>query len=104
MVRLVGRLICASDGELSLVKAHLPEHLRLSRNEAGCLSFTVEQAEDPMIWQVEEHFVDRAAFDAHQHRTQKSDWWQATASIAREYRLSEETTPPLGKQAEGDHS
>ncbi|EJZ21814.1 putative quinol monooxygenase [Rhizobium sp. Pop5] len=52
-VRLSGQLICASLDEIDIVQKYLPEHIRLTRAEPGCLSFEVTQTEDPMIWRVE---------------------------------------------------
>ncbi len=43
-----------------------------------------------MIWQVDEAFIDRAAFEAHQSRAAASDWGQQTAGITRDYVISEE--------------
>lgn len=86
-VRLNGRLICASAHELDLVRRLLPEHVRLTRAEPGCLSFEVVQSQDPMIWQVDERFTDMAAFKAHQARSRLSQWGRETAAIAREYRI-----------------
>lgn len=68
----------------------LPEHIRLTRAEPGCLSFDVTRTDDPMIWQVDEAFTDREAFDAHQTRTGASDWAAQTADIARDYAITEE--------------
>lgn len=87
-VCLSGDLICASAAEAAIVRQYLPEHIRLTRAEPGCLSFEVTQSGDSMIWRVAERFADRAAFDAHQTRTRASDWWAATAAIRREFRVS----------------
>jgi quinol monooxygenase YgiN len=87
-IRLTGRLICSSAEEVQIVRAHLPEHIRLSRAEPGCLSFTVDQTADPGIWRVEECFVNQAAFADHQTRTRASSWWAATSAIAREFSIS----------------
>lgn len=83
-VTLTGRLICANDSEAALVRAHLPEHLRLTRAEPGCLRFDVTPI-DPLTWQVDEEFTDRAAFDAHQTRTRASEWFRQTATIRRDF-------------------
>lgn len=64
-VRLSGFLRCASVQHVQLVESHLPDHIHLTRAEPGCISFEVSQTEDPLIWRVEELFVDRAAFDFH---------------------------------------
>lgn len=53
-VRLSGFLRCASMEDVELVVRHLPEHIRLTRAEPGCLSFEVSQTDDPLIWRVEE--------------------------------------------------
>jgi len=88
VISLSGRLICANATEADLVRQHLPEHLRLTRAEPGCLSFQVSATDDPLIWQVAESFTDKAAFEAHQNRTRASAWHAATAHIRRDYRLT----------------
>ena len=40
-VHLSGHLFCASAQERALVEQYLPEHIRLTRAEPGCLSFEV---------------------------------------------------------------
>ncbi|OBZ93806.1 antibiotic biosynthesis monooxygenase [Pararhizobium polonicum] len=87
-VRLSGFLRCVSMEDVEIVKRHLPDHLRLTRAEPGCLSFEVSQADDPLVWRVEELFIDRAAFDFHQQRTRASEWFTATSTIARDYNIS----------------
>ena len=89
MIRLKGHLICMSEDEAALVRQHLPEHIRLSRAEPGCLSFDVVQTDDPMIWDVQESFRTRADFDAHQTRTRASPWFAATRHILRDFRVEE---------------
>ncbi|MFD1910898.1 putative quinol monooxygenase [Halodurantibacterium flavum] len=84
-VRLTGRLICRSACDIEAVRTHLPQHIRLTRAEAGCISFSVVQSEDPLIWHVEERFVDMEALAFHQQRTRASSWWTATAGIPRDY-------------------
>jgi quinol monooxygenase YgiN len=86
-IRLTGTLICSSEAERALVRQFLPEHIRLTRQEPGCLSFEVTQSADPLIWTVEECFTDQAAFDAHQTRTKASEWARQTAAIRRDYRI-----------------
>lgn len=53
-VRLRGFLRCLSKHDVDLVRRHLPEHLRLTREEPGCISFEVSETDDPLIWRVEE--------------------------------------------------
>lgn len=87
-VALTGRLLCTTAAEAARVRAHLPEHIRLTRAEPGCLRFDVVETADPLVWQVDETFADRAAFDAHQARTRASRWAQETAGIARDFRVT----------------
>ena len=88
MITLSGRLISGNAVEADLVASLLPEHIRLTRAEPGCLSFSVTRTSDPLVWQVEERFTDRAAFDAHQARNRASAWYKATAHLRRDYRSS----------------
>ncbi len=89
VVRLSGKLLCASVAETETVKKNLPEHMRLTLEEPGCLSFKVSQTEDdPLIWNVEESFINASAFQHHQKRTRASAWWDATANITRSYNVT----------------
>ncbi len=89
MIHVTGQLICATAEDAALVAALLPSHIRLSRAEAGCLTFNVTRSADPLIWHLDETFTDRAAFKAHQARTRTSAWFAATAHIARDFQLSD---------------
>ena len=89
MLTLTGRLICTTDEQAASVRAHIADHIRLTRAEPGCVSFSVVPTSDPMVWQVDETFADRAAFDAHQRRTASSEWAQATQGIRRDFTLHE---------------
>lgn len=72
------------------VLAALPEHIRLSRAEPGCLAFDVRpDPERPNRLLVEELFADRAAFEAHQARSRESAWGRLTHGLARSYRITE---------------
>lgn len=89
MIKLTGRLLCHNAEETEQVRRYLPEHIRLTREESGCLSFEVNETDDPLIWTVEELFTSQQAFDLHQARTKASLWGQQTQAIAREYRIEE---------------
>jgi quinol monooxygenase YgiN len=89
MIHVTGYLTCATPADAALVTALLPTHIRLSRAEPGCLTFNVDPTSDPLVWHLDETFTDRAAFKAHQARTRASDWFSATAHIAREFQLVE---------------
>lgn len=77
------------DDKLSIVRSALPEHVALTLAEKGCISFEV--VEDDAIrgcfW-VSETFENQAAFDAHQTRTLKTEWFRITADFPREYEIS----------------
>jgi quinol monooxygenase YgiN len=87
MIRVTGRLICLGQTDVATVERMLPEHIRLSRLEPGCLSFNVDPTDDPMVWQLDESFADRAAFEAHQARTRASAWYAATAHLTRDFQV-----------------
>lgn len=87
-VTLQGYLRCANADEAARVTAALPEHIRLTRAEPGCLSFEVTLTTDPLVWRVEETFTNPAAFEAHQARAAGSDWAELTRGIAREYDIT----------------
>ena len=89
MVRLRGQMVCMTEEEAQAIRQHLPRHLALTRAEPGCLSFDVTPTDDPMVWEVMEAFRTRADFDAHQARTRASNWFAATRSILRDFRLEE---------------
>jgi quinol monooxygenase YgiN len=88
IVRLSGQLHCANADEAALVATHVPLHIALTLAEPGCLTFSVTQTFDPLIWQVDESFVDQAAFDAHQTRTKTSAWAALSAHIERQFAIT----------------
>lgn len=88
MIRVTGQLICATEADAGIVRAMLPEHVRLSRAEPGCLSFEVNPSSDPLVWILDESFADTAAFEAHQARTRASDWYRATAHLTRDFQIA----------------
>ncbi len=89
MIALSGLLACTTAEQAARVRAHLAEHIRLTRAEPGCLSFEVAPTADPLVWRVEVRFATRAAFEAHQIRAAASLWAAATAGIRRDYTLTE---------------
>ncbi|MDZ5144711.1 DUF4440 domain-containing protein [Microbacterium testaceum] len=84
-VILRGELRCADAAEAQRVRAHLAEHIALTRAEPGCLSFDVDPTDTDGVWSVSERFVDEEAFDAHQRRVAASTWGRETAGIQRFY-------------------
>ena len=75
------------------MRRHLPAHLARTRAEPGCLNFEVRPTEDPLVWTVDEAFTDPAAFAAHQSRTAGSPWALGTATVRRDYEVTEATAP-----------
>ncbi len=55
--------------------------------EPGCLRFEVVATGDPLVWRVEEAFVDAAALAAHRARVAASLWGRVTAGMARDLRV-----------------
>lgn len=84
-ISLTGTLICKNDEEIAVVAALLHEHIELTRGEPGCISFEVNQSDDPRIWTVAELFQNAESFAQHQTRVQTSVWGRATAGIERSY-------------------
>lgn len=89
MIRLSGRLVCMTEEERGAVLLHRSAHVAATRAEPGCLSFTIDDTEDPLVFDVMESFRDRAAFDTHQARTRDSAWFAATRHILRDFRVEE---------------
>lgn len=89
MICVSGLLTCSSTDEAAIVRQYLPEHIRLSRAEPGCLTFNVTPTADPLVWRLDESFVDKAAFEAHQIRTRASAWFKATAQMKRDFQVTE---------------
>lgn len=87
-VTLDGVLRCASKAEAARLRAALPDHVRLTRAEPGCIRFDIRATDDPLVWAVSEEFDDPAAFEAHQARAASSDWAKQTAGIGRDYTVT----------------
>ena len=87
-VTLEGFLKCQTIEQSRIVSKALPEHIRLTLAEPGCLRFEVTETEDPLVWRVSEAFTDAAAFEAHQTRAASSDWARLTKDIARDYQIT----------------
>jgi quinol monooxygenase YgiN len=93
MIRVTGILTCSTAEEADRVRTFLPDHIRLSRAEPGCLTFNVAPTDDPLVWRLDESFVDKAAFAAHQTRTGASDWFAATAHLGRDFHVTDTGLP-----------
>lgn len=74
--------------DLPAVKQELPNHIRLTRKEAGCLVFEVSQDhENAQRFNVYEEFSSKEAFAAHQVRVRSSKWCEITAGMERYYEI-----------------
>ena len=81
--------IVVSDSDLKAVKAELPNHIRLTRAEAGCIVFNVVQdSQTPNLFDVYEKFADQAAFEQHQTRVKGSYWGQVASNVERHYSIT----------------
>ncbi|MGL4236036.1 putative quinol monooxygenase [Tabrizicola sp.] len=88
MIRVTGHLICATTEDAEIVARYLPDHISLSRAEPGCITFDVTRSADPLVWRLDESFIDRQAFEDHQTRTRASDWYKATAHLKRDFQVN----------------
>ncbi|SJN46924.1 Arginase/agmatinase/formimionoglutamate hydrolase [Microbacterium esteraromaticum] len=79
--------MCRDDAEVQLVKRLLAQHITLTRSESGCAAFDVVQTSDPLVWQVDELFVDEVSFRAHQERAARSEWGIATRAVERRFSI-----------------
>ena len=76
------------DSDLNQVRGFLPEHIRLTCLESGCLIFKVDEHETEIgRFDVYEEFESKQAFEAHQDRVQQSDWGKATKRVERFYTI-----------------
>lgn len=81
--------ILVPDNNLESVTAALDEHIRLTREEPGCLVFEVTRDEKQVNrFNVYEEFVDRDAFEFHQQRVAGSYWGDITRNVTRHYQAS----------------
>ncbi|MBP2372632.1 putative quinol monooxygenase [Paeniglutamicibacter psychrophenolicus] len=87
-INLTGQLICQNDEEIAVVTEFLPRHIELTRAEPGCISFEVNQTDNPQVWDVAECFQNADSFALHQTRVNASEWRRATAGIKRSYSVT----------------
>ena len=89
IVQLTGFII-VPESDLEAVTSELPNHIRLTCQEPGCLSFSIEQsAFNPCRFDVAEKFQDRESFNQHQLRVKASYWGKVTTNIDRHYEIRE---------------
>lgn len=89
VVRLNGYIV-VPDADRDIICKHLPEHIRLTLAEKGCVSFSVTpDPENPERYLVAEVFSDQESFDLHQSRVKESVWGAATKHLKRHYKITE---------------
>lgn len=86
---LKGFVIVPSE-DLDVVRKELPIHIENTRQEKGCLIFSVIQdQEDKNRFNVHEEFHDEESFLYHQDRVKNSHWGKVSANIKRHYRVKQ---------------
>jgi quinol monooxygenase YgiN len=84
-VRLTGTITIPAD-QLEQLVPLLEQHIRLTRQEPGCLHFDVVQdAETPELFHVSELFTDEIAFAAHQADGAARPWGPASKDLTRNF-------------------
>lgn len=85
-VKLVGTLALPDARRAAVIDA-LPDHIRLTRAEPGCLRFDVDIQQCQLF--VDELFVDEAALHAHQDRIRGTHWESVSAGLKRDYTVTQ---------------
>ncbi len=88
-ITLTGTLTCPNEDDADAVARYVQEHIDLSRAEAGCEKFDITPTDDPLVWQVDEIWTDRPAYEAHQARTRGSVWFIISRDVRRDFELTE---------------
>ncbi len=74
--------------DFNTVINELPNHIKLTEQEPGCLVFKVTQdAHDQCRFNVYEEFDNKTSFKAHQNRVRSSKWGQVTGNVTRHYTI-----------------
>ncbi|WP_421848019.1 putative quinol monooxygenase [Marinomonas sp.] len=76
--------------DLDAVLTELPNHIALTHQEEGCITFTMTRdSTNPQRFDVYEEFTDKAAFEKHQTRVKASHWGKVTKNVERFYTVTE---------------
>ncbi|MCW8355591.1 antibiotic biosynthesis monooxygenase [Marinomonas pontica] len=88
-ITLSGHIEVPSE-DLNEVLAELPNHIALTHQEAGCITFSVTRdSSNLQRFDVYEEFTDKVAFEKHQTRVKASHWGEVTKNVERFYTISE---------------
>ena len=80
--------ILVPDADLGEILAELPRHIRLTRQEAGCIVFDViRNSDNPARFDVYEEFSSDDAFRLHQRRVSGSHWGRISSNLERHYTI-----------------
>ncbi|MEH6650902.1 MAG: antibiotic biosynthesis monooxygenase [Motiliproteus sp.] len=80
--------ILVPDADLHAVEQELPSHIKLTREEEGCLVFKVLQDEENINrFNVYEEFASQNSFELHQQRVRHSKWGAIAINVERRYRI-----------------
>lgn len=102
LISLTGRLTATTKEQAALARRLLPEHIRLSRAEPGCLRFDLTETGDG-VWHLDELFAGEAAFAAHQARNAASDWGRESGGLGRDFTRAK-IVPQIGRERAGDEA
>ena len=80
--------ILVPDKDLPAVREELPNHIRLTSQEEGCLVFEVlPDEQNASRFNVYEEFCDSHSFEEHQERVRSSRWGEVTSNVERRYQI-----------------
>ncbi len=81
--------VLVTDSDLAAVKNELENHIKLTRQEEGCLIFEVSQ-DDKNInrFNVYEEFVSQDAFKLHQQRLSRTEWGKVSSRLEKHYKTN----------------
>lgn len=75
---------------LEQLRPAIATHVDLSRAEAGCLAFNLEENRDePGRFDLYEEFVDSEAFEVHKRRTADSQWGTLGQDVQKDFEVRE---------------
>ena len=81
--------VLAFDSDLAAIRRELPNHIRLTLQEEGCLVFKVSQdSKNINRFNVYEEFISQDAFNAHQQRLSKTKWGNVSSRLEKHYKTN----------------
>jgi len=81
--------VLVADSDLEAVKRELASHIRLTRQEEGCLVFEVSQDnENKNRFNVYEEFTSQGAFKLHQQRASSTEWGKVSSRLEKHYKTN----------------